>query len=448
MDRREFLDILADQIRTRRVRPALRKEMEAHIEDQKQAFMSQGMTDTEAEEAAVREMGDPVETGAALDRIHRPRMEWSVLVCVLLTGLLGLVLQAVVAGAACPGFSVEVMLEPDVLGRQLAATAAGILLMLLICWMDYTFLERYAVPLWMLVNVLLILCAMESPVMNGRPYYLMYAAFLIIPFYAGMLYHFRGQGFGGILKSVLCICIPLAILYFYYMLSVIFIIGLVCMILLHAAIYRKWFGENRRALCLKLWGTAVLAAALLSGVCYVLSGGRILAEYQMDRVRAWLNTGGWLGGKIPLENVAEEGRRMQESMREGFRTTHLDFHYMKEIRSSYMWVYLFHFLGTWRGVLITVLVLGFWVYMFHIVKKQKNEFGYMVSLACVLFLSLQTVMYMGMNAGAVPLGTAYIPFVSGGGAFLVLSYFYMGILLSVCNNSRCCAGTKRFRLYS
>ena len=61
MDRNTYLSILQEQIRTKRARPMVVKEMEDHIEDQKCAFMAEGRTEAEAEEEAVREMGDPVE---------------------------------------------------------------------------------------------------------------------------------------------------------------------------------------------------------------------------------------------------------------------------------------------------------------------------------------------------------------------------------------------------
>ena len=439
LDRHEFLVILTDQIRTKRARPMILREMEAHIEDQKRAFMSEGMTDAEAEEAAVREMGDPVEAGVALDRVHRPKMQWSVLAGVLFISILGLVLQAVVAVAAHPpGFSFSWMLTADGIGKQLLFTAAGLVLMLVICWMDYTFIDRHAVILWIVINVLLLLCAMESPVINGRPFYLMHASCLIIPFYAGIQYHFRGQGSKGMAKSFLCLCIPMVILYYYYMISIIFILGAAGMILLHAAIYKKWFGEKRKRLYLKLWGMTALAAAFLMGIWMLASGGRGLAEYQMARILAWLHIGNQGGASYSLVSAAEAGQHVKEG------AVYLTVNTMEEIRSSYLWIYLFRYLGTWRGLLITALVLGFWVYLFHVVRRQKNQFGYMVSLGCVLFLSIQTVMYIGMNFGIVPLGATYMPFISNGGAFLMISYFYMGILLSVCNNSKVELGTGYF----
>ncbi len=73
MDRKEYLDTLAEQIRSKPAAAAVRREIEDHIEEQKEAFLAQGMSGSEAEEAAVQEMGDPVETGVAMDLIHRPQ---------------------------------------------------------------------------------------------------------------------------------------------------------------------------------------------------------------------------------------------------------------------------------------------------------------------------------------------------------------------------------------
>ena len=72
MRKEEYLRIVTEQMRCKRAIEAVRKEIQDHIEDQADAFIAEGMKREEAEEAAVREMGDPVETGNGLDRIHRP----------------------------------------------------------------------------------------------------------------------------------------------------------------------------------------------------------------------------------------------------------------------------------------------------------------------------------------------------------------------------------------
>ncbi len=68
MDRRRYIQTVTDQIRCKRALPLVTKELEDHIEDQKCDYMTEGMEPSEAEEAAVLEMGDPVEVGIEMAR--------------------------------------------------------------------------------------------------------------------------------------------------------------------------------------------------------------------------------------------------------------------------------------------------------------------------------------------------------------------------------------------
>ena len=79
MRREEYLHTLTEQIRCKMARGTIEQEINDHIEDQKAEFLSEGMSQTEAEEAAVREMGDPVEVGLEMDRIHRPTISRPIL---------------------------------------------------------------------------------------------------------------------------------------------------------------------------------------------------------------------------------------------------------------------------------------------------------------------------------------------------------------------------------
>ena len=73
MNRTEYLESLTEQIQNKHARQLVLEEITAHIEDQKEACLLEGKTEAEAEETAVREMGDPIETGSKLDKIHRPK---------------------------------------------------------------------------------------------------------------------------------------------------------------------------------------------------------------------------------------------------------------------------------------------------------------------------------------------------------------------------------------
>lgn len=70
----EYIRILTEQIRCKKARNQVAREMLNHMEEQEEFYVSEGMTRDEAQAEAVKEMGDPVEAGAALDMVHRPQM--------------------------------------------------------------------------------------------------------------------------------------------------------------------------------------------------------------------------------------------------------------------------------------------------------------------------------------------------------------------------------------
>ena len=80
--RKEYLETLLAQIQEKRARASVLQEVESHIDDQKQAYLSEGMLEELAEEKAVADMGDPIETGIALNQIHRPKPAWGMLAAI------------------------------------------------------------------------------------------------------------------------------------------------------------------------------------------------------------------------------------------------------------------------------------------------------------------------------------------------------------------------------
>ena len=83
MQVREYLDIVEKQIRQEQLRQEIHQELLGHIEEQADAFSDEGMSRSEAVEKAVEEMGDPVETGVALDQVHSPKLDVKLLLMVM-----------------------------------------------------------------------------------------------------------------------------------------------------------------------------------------------------------------------------------------------------------------------------------------------------------------------------------------------------------------------------
>ena len=94
----EYLKTLLEQIRCKKARPYVKQEFQDHIEDQIEANMQAGMDREQAEREAVRDMGDPVETGISLDSVHRPQVAWKLLGIIVLISIAGVLIHAGIAG--------------------------------------------------------------------------------------------------------------------------------------------------------------------------------------------------------------------------------------------------------------------------------------------------------------------------------------------------------------
>ena len=93
----QYLKLLLEQIRCKRVHPYIKEEMQAHIEDQIEDNIQLGMTMEEAEKAAVEDMGSPVEVGIALDRIHRPKAAWGLIGLMAVISIAGIIFHELIA---------------------------------------------------------------------------------------------------------------------------------------------------------------------------------------------------------------------------------------------------------------------------------------------------------------------------------------------------------------
>ena len=206
-EREEYLDTLTGQIRCKMARRDVAEEFRGHIEDQTRAFMSEGMERKEAEALAVREMGDPVEVGNELDKIHRPRMPWGMIALIIVLSIIGYLAYRFLNAKCVDGAGDSII---DASPRYRFFILAGLALMAGVCFADYTRIGERAREL---MAVLLTGCAaglkFSGVMMNGAIRWInlgvaqvdvLALLMLTVPLYAGILYYYRGSRMGGVIK--------------------------------------------------------------------------------------------------------------------------------------------------------------------------------------------------------------------------------------------------------
>lgn len=83
----EYLRILTKNISNRKIRKEICVEMKNHITDQKEAYIKMGYCDEDAENAAIKDMGDPKATGEMLDSIHPVTIDWPQVIALIIITL-------------------------------------------------------------------------------------------------------------------------------------------------------------------------------------------------------------------------------------------------------------------------------------------------------------------------------------------------------------------------
>ena len=393
----EYLETVGGQIRWRRARRLLLRELSDHIADQAAAFEAEGRSPEEALAGAVAEMGEPEAVGRELDRLHRPRNRWGLAVTVAALFAAGVLLQLFAAGLM--GDAKDVFyFRRQVLGLLLAA---GVLTGL---WFsDYTLLlRRKWAPAAALLLLCLgpILCTPLLPFYSYHGYQLALYPTLLLPVpYAALVVSLRGRGTRAVL---LCggLALPLPIWAFVAVSSTGYLVTLASMLLvLLAAVGLGWFRGKLR------WN---LLAALGPALAIPLYFLRHL-EHAARRIDAFLGP-----------DLFYERLRMWE-LPSLFVGSSPELLLAEAAQGLGRWVF-------WAAAGLIVLFAALLLRRIHALHSRTGKF---LALSAFLPLFLQAAIYWLYNLGWWPLGVLSLPFLSYGVFFLLVDAALAGVLMSV-----------------
>lgn len=415
-----YVETAMDQVRWKKARPGLAAEIRTHLLDQRDACLAQGMDEGAAQGEAVRQMGDPVALGTDLDRVHRPRPQWGLLVFALALAALGTMVRLFLTmdtPSEIPGLT-------HIIGGVLGAVclAAGYRL-------DVSALGRVAG--WLCLGFLIVITPMlpiwvfswqESEVPA------IYLLLILFPLtLALLLWRLRGRGWPGLLGAlawallcgVLCLLIPRLLAFSQVILSTL-VLGLffTC---------RDWFGVGKRL------GTVLVAAFALAFAVLLPVGTNYLGSLRnnvfpmlypsdidnyipyisanISTIRAALSGAKWLGPVDPSLLVTEDGFPRVPNMDSDNLLTNLI--------CSWGWLPFLAVVGAFAALFLWML----WKTL-----RLRQTLGRAVCLGGLMALGVQAVFSLLLNLG-VPLFAASFPLVVGNTG-TVLNMFLIGLMLS------------------
>lgn len=419
----EYLTQVGEQIRWKRARPRLLAELESHLLDQRDDCLSQGMTEEEAQQEAVRQMGDPVQIGQSLDEVHRPRPQWSLLAAVLVLAGAGAALRlSLTAGWVRGGSSGAETITMLCLG---AAALVGAYLL------DYTWLCRrgivvgsaglgvvWAVGIWM-----------QRHPFEGQ-WDLLLTAGNVLVFCLPLLFvlwvlPWRGKGGKGLLAAFLYLgALLVGLLWSFQTVGMVFT-AVICSGLLLLLAGKDWFGWGRKRTLVCILAVAALFLAALGFVfvryAYARERLALLLDPAQDPVGAgypwimlqqalqgaqWSGPGMW-GAEIPYEVAVPDAGGA---------------YFLVTVVTKLGWLPAVGILAALGGLLVWLLVRSL---------AQKNQVGRLVALAVLGTMLLRLLVGTWTLVLGLPQGWASgVPlFFTDGGAVADLAL--LGFVLSV-----------------
>ncbi len=439
MNVEEYLNELGGQIRDKYARGFVADEVRTHIMDQASDYEREGMDHEEALSKAVTEMGDPVSVGVELDRIHRPHMEWRILGYIFFISILSLIVQYIVNSH----ISMDMGGIENLTRQHLLQEIIGLVIMLVVYKIDYTILTGRSRIIGMLyliaITIMSVFCGVyyngaKSWIEIGSLRVSISAAMMLyLPFYAGILYEYRGRGRAAIIKIVLWMIAPVISLFIsgYCTFPVIGFFIIAEMVLFVLALTKNWYKVNKKSVLFTGFGTMIIV--VISGVVKIWH----LDGYQNMRLKNWLahfGIGKYASGANDTINFVNSRLSNVFAYSQLFQKSDVAINIMKEVPANRNNLILGSIAATCGLIAVIAIIVCLGVlsaYVFRISIRQKNSLGYIVGCACGISIGLQCLSNVLIVFGVLPLTNSILPFFTSGFSYMVVDYFLLGMILSI-----------------
>ena len=407
----EYIKKLLEQVRFEKAHKAISDEIRSHIEDQIADNIYDGMDEETAEKMAVEEMGDPVDAGISLDKIHRPQIAWGIVAAAVVVALLGSSVRIFMShDEILQGYY-------DVLDKKIfiICTVLGIGLMLLLYFIDFTTVAKYSRAAGrVLLASIVIANISKMPMLMTVTDAL---KVLMVPLYAGIIYKYKDKRYEGFVKALIWIAVTVAVLIVDDGKMAVFAITIGMLLQLTIAINKRWIRVPEKPVYISMWSIFVLFLTYYiyntrnySRNITELASGRTL-DLTDVKTREFVITSKMVGttSAHPIPWVPGNASVM---------------------------TYILGRMGIFAGIAIAVIVTGLIIIGFVAVFKTKNQLGLVMGSGCMMWLAANTIVDTLIGFGIFPdFGdSTFLPFISGcTGHYkdLIAAYAMLGILLSI-----------------
>ncbi|ENJ6135241.1 FtsW/RodA/SpoVE family cell cycle protein [Bacillus cereus] len=400
-----FLKEVTNHIKSKEAKDLVAAELDFHLKQTKNMWVDKGLSEEVAENKAVEQMGSPSKLGRELNKLHKPKVDWFLLI--LLVAAMGLGFLPVLVF----GYTNDVIMNKVIFVILGVITAIGMMLL------DYRKLERMGWLFYTIgVVVLLILYCFPNASMIGEPLIkigpIAVDCLMAVPFFFLAWASFFNNNR---LKVIHLVVLYLFSLYLFLIVSTLSSI----FIYITMVFFMLWWSKLGKKTALII--TVVPICLFIIKVSVSWSSG-----YHLDRFLGYLNPESDAGGAgfmyIRLKEVMSSA---------GWFGTYGDIKFIPAPDTDFVFASLTYYYGYWLA-LILVFVLSLFVARLIVISYKINDrYGKLLLVGGLTLFVFQFIYNVGMILGLLPLAAISLPFISYGLTPTVFHALIMGIVLSV-----------------
>lgn len=437
MQIKEYLEKVCHEIRYKPIREEIYEELKNHLEETKEAYIEQGVDKNISEEKAIKQMGDYKEIGKKLNKIHRPKLDWKLLLIILVLLCFG----CLVCFIRAQSIDSKIFgIEGQSIMNFIKFLIIGTVISIAIYFVDYRKIKKYSNILYIIATLVILYSLWNGVSVNGS-LHLHFGRMKCSPSVIAMpLYIISFVGFIvdlnkknsleikflnniniNLIKIIILSVLSIFAFSFIPAMTSGFILGLIYLIIATIKILEN--KENKVKNLFELWGIVFVIGMLL----LICNGG--VAPFRINRFMTAFNPerdpsgGGWLG--VNRKNIIETAKGLGEA--ENISNA-ID---LFDEGTNYAFISILAHYGWIASIGIVIAVLGLSIKLIVNAVKMKDNYGKLLIVGISSMFILQSTFNILMNLNLWIEADFNIPFVSYGGANLIINLMSLAIVLSV-----------------
>lgn len=421
----DFVYKVLGQIKYKKVHKTIATELDNHIQELAEGYISDGMEEEEAYVKAISRMGDPVEIGRSLHKTHKPKPEWSIL---------SLLAVIIAYGIFIIFYYASLFSAPEVLRQQVQLVLVAIPVLGIFYFFDYTKLEKFTLPAYYLICLLLLAALVFGGERNGRACLFIgnlafTPSFSVIPMilicFAGLVKRWCDGDTLNLLKLVGSAGLPLIIILMEPSLVYFFIVGTGLLVMITYGICTNQIFKASRKKTLLVLYTSLFAIGLLLFLHFFG-----FHPERLERFTLFLNPEKDPLGESYVYAIVDKIITSAKFIGSdgSFIIVGGD---LPEASSHFVLTFVIGSLGWLFGIVLIVLLYLIILRLFLAAGKIRHTFGkYLCVGICCVFL-LQVTVNVLMSLRLFPAFSVPLPLISYGEDGFLLNTALIGLFLGV-----------------